>query len=294
MALLAPVLVALALAIKLDSRGSVFFIQERAGRDGKPFGLIKFRTMHPCTEARSEWVMDNIDRITRLGRWLRRFRLDELPQLVNVLRGEMNLIGPRPPPTSNHAVFMEHIAYYGLRSTVRPGVTGWAQVRYGYANNLDEETEKMRYDPLLDSNRLQVQHAIDRIVETERKRIGLLGLSFKAGTDDLREAPMVILAEALLGKGLTLAIYDRNVSLARLVGTNKLYIEKQIPHLSRHLCESIDELLDRSDVIVVGNSEPEFADAVMRAGSNQLVIDLVRLPLDVSRVRARYDGICWS
>jgi exopolysaccharide biosynthesis polyprenyl glycosylphosphotransferase len=144
--LLAPVLVALALAIKLDSRGSVFFIQERAGRDGRPFGLIKFRTMHPCAEARSEWVMDNIDRITRLGRWLRRFRLDELPQLVNVLRGEMNLIGPRPHPTSNHAVFMEHIAYYGLRSTVRPGVTGWAQVRYGYANNLEEETEKMRYD----------------------------------------------------------------------------------------------------------------------------------------------------
>ncbi|HZN04928.1 MAG TPA: sugar transferase, partial [Candidatus Polarisedimenticolia bacterium] len=69
-----------------------------------------------------------------------------LPQLVNVVRGEMNLIGPRPHPVSNHATFMEHIAYYGLRSTVRPGVTGWAQVCYGYANNLDEETEKMRYD----------------------------------------------------------------------------------------------------------------------------------------------------
>ena len=150
---LAPVLVALAVAIKLDSRGSVFFIQERAGRDGTPFGLIKFRTMHPSTEARTEWVMDNIDRITRLGRWLRRFRLDELPQLVNVLRGEMNLIGPRPHPTSNHAIFMEHIAYYGLRSTVRPGVTGWAQVRYGYANNLEEETEKMRYDLYYIKNR---------------------------------------------------------------------------------------------------------------------------------------------
>ena len=151
--LLAPVLVALAVAIKLDSRGSVFFVQERAGRDGRPFGLVKFRTMHPCAKARSEWVMDNIDRITRLGGWLRRFRLDELPQLVNVLRGEMNLIGPRPHPTSNHAIFMEQIAYYGLRSTVRPGVTGWAQVRYGYANNLDEETEKMRYDLYYIKNR---------------------------------------------------------------------------------------------------------------------------------------------
>jgi len=144
--LVSPLLLALAVAVKLDSRGPVFFIQPRAGRDGGPFGLIKFRTMHPATEARSEWVRDNVDRITRVGGWLRRFRLDELPQLVNVLRGEMNLIGPRPHPTSNHAVFMEHIAYYGLRSTVRPGVTGWAQVRYGYANNLDEETEKMRYD----------------------------------------------------------------------------------------------------------------------------------------------------
>jgi len=110
--------------------------------------------------------MDNIDRITRLGRWLRRFRLDELPQLVNVLRGEMNLIGPRPHPTSNHAIFMEHIAYYGLRSTVRPGVTGWAQVRYGYANNLEEETEKMRYDLYYIKNRslwLDARIAIETI-----------------------------------------------------------------------------------------------------------------------------------
>jgi exopolysaccharide biosynthesis polyprenyl glycosylphosphotransferase len=151
--LVAPLLAALAIAIKIDSRGPVFFIQQRAGRDGRPFGLVKFRTMHPATEARSEWVMDNLDRITPIGRWLRRFRLDELPQLVNVLRGEMNLIGPRPHPTSNHAVFVDDIAYYGLRNSVRPGVTGWAQVRYGYANNLEEETEKMRYDLFYIKNR---------------------------------------------------------------------------------------------------------------------------------------------
>jgi len=146
---------------------------------------------------------------------------------------------------------------------------------------------------LLGSNRLQVQHAIDRIVETGRKRVGLLGFSFKAGTDDLREAPMVILAEALLGKGYTLSIYDRNVSLARLVGANKRYIEEQIPHLSRHLCETIDELLDRAEVIVVGNADPAFSEAVARTRPDQTVIDLVRLPLDFTRVRAQYDGICW-
>jgi len=149
----APLLIAIGIAVKLDSVGPMFFIQERAGRNGRPFGLIKFRTMHPATEVRSEWVSDNIDRITRTGHYLRRFRLDELPQLVNVLRGDMNLVGPRPHPITNQAVFMEKIAYYGLRSTVRPGVTGWAQIRYGYANNLAEETEKMRYDLYYIKNR---------------------------------------------------------------------------------------------------------------------------------------------
>jgi exopolysaccharide biosynthesis polyprenyl glycosylphosphotransferase len=149
----APLLVAIGIAITLDSRGAMFFIQQRAGRNGRPFGLLKFRTMHPCDEPRSEWVSDNVDRITRVGHYLRRFRFDELPQLVNVLRGDMNLVGPRPHPVTNQAVFMEKIAYYGLRSTVRPGVTGWAQIRYGYANNLAEETEKMRYDLYYIKNR---------------------------------------------------------------------------------------------------------------------------------------------
>jgi exopolysaccharide biosynthesis polyprenyl glycosylphosphotransferase len=149
----APLLVAIGIAIALDSRGPMFFIQQRTGRNGRPFGLLKFRTMHPCDEPRSEWVSDNVDRITGVGHYLRRFRFDELPQLVNVLRGEMNLVGPRPHPVTNQAVFMEKIAYYGLRSTVRPGVTGWAQIRYGYANNLAEETEKMRYDLYYIKNR---------------------------------------------------------------------------------------------------------------------------------------------
>ena len=146
---------------------------------------------------------------------------------------------------------------------------------------------------VLDSNRLQVDHAIERVVDTGSKKIGLLGFSFKAGTDDLRESPMVVLAEALLGKGYELSIYDRNVSLARLVGANKQYIEEQIPHLSRHLCESIDEVIASSEVIVIGNAAPEFIDAVTRCRPDQTVIDLVRLPLDFSKVQARYDGICW-
>lgn len=146
---------------------------------------------------------------------------------------------------------------------------------------------------VLASNHLQVEHAIDRIVETGRKKVGLLGFSFKADTDDLRESPMVILAEALLGKGYELSIYDRNVSMARLVGANKQYITEQIPHLSRHLCESIDQVIDQSDVIVIGNAAPEFSDAVTRCRPDQVVVDLVRIPLDFSKVNAQYDGICW-
>ena len=146
---------------------------------------------------------------------------------------------------------------------------------------------------VLGSNRMQIDHALDRIVETGKKKIGLLGFSFKAGTDDLRESPIVILAEKLLGKGYSLCIYDKNVSLAKLVGANKQYIEEQIPHLSQHLCDTTDELVDRSEVIVVGNGSPEFADALTRTRPDQIVIDLVRIPLDVSKVKARYDGLCW-
>jgi GDP-mannose 6-dehydrogenase len=146
---------------------------------------------------------------------------------------------------------------------------------------------------LLGSNRLQIQHAIDQIVDTGKKRVGILGFSFKAGTDDLRESPMVILGEALLGKGYDLCIYDRNVSLARLMGANKEYIEQQIPHLSRHLCDSVDDVIARSEVIVIGNAAPEFADAVARCRPDQMVIDLVRIPVNFAALQAQYDGICW-
>lgn len=153
----APLMALIALGIRFDSPGPVFFVQERVGVAGRPFRLIKFRTMVPAPAQTSEWVVDNRDRITRLGRWLRRLRLDELPQLVNILRGDMNLVGPRPHPVTNLPLLRIvarnlnertglDVPYYSLRSMVRPGLTGWAQIRYGYANNLDEEMEKLRYD----------------------------------------------------------------------------------------------------------------------------------------------------
>src|SRR6266436_1941499 len=142
----APLFLLVALLIKLDSRGPVLFVHERVGLGGRRFRLLKFRTMHPAYGGTSEWVRENEDRITRVGRWLRKFRLDELPQFVNILRGDLNFIGPRPHPASNFDLFDRVVPYYWLRTLVRPGITGWAQVRYGYANNLEEETEKMRYD----------------------------------------------------------------------------------------------------------------------------------------------------
>jgi len=145
---------------------------------------------------------------------------------------------------------------------------------------------------ILPSNRLQIEQALDQIVETGKHDIGLLGFSFKAGTDDLRESPIVILAEALLGKGYRLRIYDRNVSIAKLVGANKSYIENQIPHLSSLLCDEIEEVVRDSDVLVVGNQSPEFVNALAGTRRGQVVIDLVRLPLNGS-IEADYRGICW-
>ncbi len=153
---LSPFLVLIALAVRLDSSGPVFFVHHRVGLNGRPFALIKFRSMHPANSRRSEWARDNSDRVTRVGRVLRKFWLDELPELWNILRGDMNLIGPRPHPVSNWMLFEmvlrntpqygHRIPYCSLRTKVRPGLSGWAQVRYRYANNLEEEIEKVKFD----------------------------------------------------------------------------------------------------------------------------------------------------
>jgi exopolysaccharide biosynthesis polyprenyl glycosylphosphotransferase len=154
--LFSPIMGIVVLAIRLDSRGPFLFVQERVGLGGRRFNLLKFRSMRETSGKHSEWAGDNEDRITRVGRVLRKFRLDELPQFINVLRGDMNVVGPRPHPDSNRRLFIlvsrntpecgEQIPYYSLRSSIRPGITGWAQVRYKYANGLDEEIEKLRYD----------------------------------------------------------------------------------------------------------------------------------------------------
>jgi sugar transferase (PEP-CTERM system associated) len=142
-----PFMALIALAIKLESRGPVFFIQERVGLRGRPFRLIKFRTMRqPERDSDGIWQRDNASRVTRLGAILRRYRLDELPQCLNILRGDMSLVGPRPEMLSNVATFSAVIPFYNLRHEVRPGLTGWAQVKAGYSMSTEEVTRKLCYD----------------------------------------------------------------------------------------------------------------------------------------------------
>jgi exopolysaccharide biosynthesis polyprenyl glycosylphosphotransferase len=147
--LMAPLMVLIALGIKADSRGPVFFIQDRAGLRGQVFRLVKFRTMHPVSsenQPEEVWDRDIRSRVTRVGKWLRKLRLDELPQFINILRGDMDLVGPRPEIADNVKTMVEQIPYYSLRMVIRPGITGWAQVRHGYSVSQEDVTEKMRYD----------------------------------------------------------------------------------------------------------------------------------------------------
>ena len=122
--------------------------------------------------------------------------------------------------------------------------------------------------------------------------MGFLGLSFKAGTDDLRNSPAVSLIETLLGKGYEIVIYDKNVELSRLTGTNKEYIDRHIPHLSKLMVGQIDELKHNAEVIVVNNKENEYIEALSDWGSNQVVVDMVRLPEHI-RQQENYIGINW-
>jgi GDP-mannose 6-dehydrogenase len=141
------------------------------------------------------------------------------------------------------------------------------------------------------TNRLQIEKALDMVLRTGNKRVGVLGFSFKAGTDDLRESPMVTLIETLIGKGMDLVIYDRDVSLARLFGSNKEYIEQEIPHIAKLMRSSIDDVLNTANTIVIGNKSEEFRQVESRLRPDQTVIDLVRL---FDRVSGNgYQGICW-
>lgn len=157
------------------------------------------------------------------------------------------------------------------------------------AKQLDVEVPVLT--SILPSNKHQIERAVEMILNTQSKKVGIFGFSFKAGTDDLRESPMVILIETLIGKGIQLNIYDRDVSLARLVGANKDYIEGQIPHISQLMRNSIDEIVDFADVLVIGNRSPEFEQLKNKRRDGQVIIDLVRMFNDQSD--QSYQGICW-
>ena len=157
------------------------------------------------------------------------------------------------------------------------------------AKELDVEVPVL--SAILPSNRLQIERAIEMVVRSGKKRIGVLGFSFKAGTDDLRESPMVTLIETLIGKGFELSIYDRDVSLARLVGANKEYIEREIPHISKLMRDSIDGVLSDSEIVIIGNQAQEFRGVAERLRKDQQLIDLVRLFDRTSN--ENYQGICW-
>lgn len=148
-------------------------------------------------------------------------------------------------------------------------------------------------ESILPSNKRQVDNAYQMVKTTGRKKVGVLGFSFKAGTDDLRESPMVELIERLIGKGYQVKVYDRNVSLANLYGANRAYIEKEIPHISSLMCENIEDIMSDSDVIIIGNRAPEFRQALKKTSEHQRVIDLVRILDSPNGMVARYEGIGW-
>ncbi|HEY6125297.1 MAG TPA: UDP-glucose/GDP-mannose dehydrogenase family protein [Steroidobacteraceae bacterium] len=146
---------------------------------------------------------------------------------------------------------------------------------------------------LLASNRVHIDHAVEKILKLGRPKVGMLGLSFKTGTDDLRESPLVLVAKRLLGEGCELRIFDPEVQLSRLLGANRSYIDANIPHLGSLLCGTIEEMMEPSDVILVGLQQSVLNDALQaHVRPEQYVLDLVNLP-NRDLLRCRYEGVCW-
>jgi sugar transferase (PEP-CTERM system associated) len=146
--LAAPLMLVTALLIRLESRGPVLYRQERVGLNGRTFSVIKFRSMRNDAEkdGKPRWASANDDRVTRIGAFIRRVRIDELPQLINVLKGEMSLVGPRPERPFFVEQLTQKIPFFAVRHSVKPGVTGWAQVRYAYGATVEDSQEKLQYD----------------------------------------------------------------------------------------------------------------------------------------------------
>lgn len=145
---------------------------------------------------------------------------------------------------------------------------------------------------IMPSNQCQVQKGLDMVLACGKKRVGILGFAFKAGTDDLRESPLVEVIESLIGKGYDMRLYDRNVNLAALTGANRDYILNHIPHISKLMVENMAEVLNFADVIVIGNGAKEFSGVLDQIKPGQVVVDLVRIVPNMSEA-GRYDGICW-
>lgn len=145
---------------------------------------------------------------------------------------------------------------------------------------------------ILPSNEIQVSHGMQLVMEKGHKKVGILGFSFKAGTDDLRESPMIEVIERLLGKGHDLRIYDKNVHIASLTGANRDFILNRIPHISRLMVPGIDAVLDHAETVVIGNKDPEFNDVPARLRDDQRLVDLVRIGKHRSG-NGNYSGICW-
>jgi GDP-mannose 6-dehydrogenase len=145
---------------------------------------------------------------------------------------------------------------------------------------------------ILPSNELQVATGLRLITDKGQRKIGILGFSFKAGTDDLRESPMIEVIEHLIGKGYDLRIFDRNVNMASLVGANRDFILNRIPHISRLMVNGIDAVLNHAQTVVIGNKDPEFAGILERLQPGQHLVDFVRITNRRSE-NGKYDGICW-
>ncbi|MGH8323240.1 MAG: sugar transferase, partial [Steroidobacteraceae bacterium] len=165
-------MVLIAIAVRLDSPGPVLFHQKRAGRQGKVFELYKFRSMHENSDAGTKPAEEEDKRFTRAGRWLRRTRLDELPQLYNILAGDMDFIGPRPFSSEMEADLTNRIPYYTQRWNIKPGATGWAQVQRGYCSSLQDNIEKLSYDLFYIKN---VSIGLDCLILFQTVKILLLG-----------------------------------------------------------------------------------------------------------------------
>lgn len=159
------------------------------------------------------------------------------------------------------------------------------------AKELDVEAPTLA--SLLQSNQQHVQAGIRMIEKTGKRNIGVLGLSFKAGTDDTRESPIIALIETLMGRGYHVHIYDEKIQLARLIGANKSFLEKELPHITSQMCATMQELVEQSEVLVIANGSPEFRQVPQLMRPDQVLIDLVGIAKDAESLDGQYQGICW-